>query len=181
MLEQTCQLTFPLQAEIYEREGDDQQAYFLFFRHAHLVLTHLVTHPDARKLLARASLAEAQGEVQKNLERLDVLRPRINNKYEEYVRHKREAEARRAVVQAERNPYDGQVYDALVPYSGQHLEASQNSELAISMAQREISRRAAARSVREDDDDLSRQIQQVAAHAERQRRAAGVEQPVASR
>src|SRR6202034_2294573 len=99
----------------------------------------------------------------------------------EYVRHKREAEARRAVAQAEQSPYDDQLYDALVPYSGQHLEASQNSELAISMAQKEISRRAAARSVREDDDDLSRQIQQVAAHAERQRRAAGVEQPVASR
>ena len=82
MLGRTCQLTFLLQAEIYEREGDDQQAYFLFFRHAHLVLTHLVVHPDARKPLARASLAEAQGEVQKNLERLDALKPRINNKYE---------------------------------------------------------------------------------------------------
>ena len=182
MLGRTCQLTFLLQAEIYEREGDDQQAYFLFFRHAHLVLTHLVVHPNARKPLARASLAEAQGEVQKNLERLDALKPRINNKYEEYVRHTREAEARRAVVQAERrNSYDNQPYDALVPYSGQHLEASQNSELAISMAQKEISRRAAARSVREDDGDLSRQIQQVAAHAERQRRAAGLEEPVASR
>jgi STAM-binding protein len=182
VLGRTCQLTFLLQAEIYEQEGDDQQAYFLFFRHAHLVLTHLVAHPDARKPLARTSLAEAQGEVQKNLERLEsILRPRINNKYEEYVKHKREAEARRAVAQAEQGPYDDQLYDALVPYSGQHLEASQNSELAISMAQKEISRRAAARSVREDDDDLSRQIQQVAAHAERQRRAAGVEQPVASR
>ena len=178
----TCRLTFASQAEIYEREGDDQQAYFLFFRHAHLILTHLVVHPDARNPLARASLAEAQGEVKKNLERLDVLRPRINDKFEEYVRHQREAEARRAVVQSERKgSYGQQPHDALLPYSGQHLEASQNSELAIRIAQEEISRRAATRSRREEDDDLTRQIQQVAAQAEKQRRAPGSEPPFVAR
>jgi STAM-binding protein len=120
--------------------------------------------------------------VKKNLERLDVLRPRINNKYEEYVKHKLEGEARRAVVQADgRYSYRHQSQDTLVPYSGQHLEASQNSELAIRIAQKEISRRAATRSVRDDDDDLSRQIQQVAAHAEMQRLTAGVGQPITSR
>jgi STAM-binding protein len=128
------------------------------------------------------SLAEAQGEVKKNLERLDVLRPKINDNYEEYVKHKREAEATRAVVQAERRgPYGYQLQDALIPYSGQHLEASQNSELAIRIAQKEISRRAATRLVRDDDEDLTQRIQQVAAQAERQRLAAGVGQPVASR
>src|SRR5436305_11287309 len=153
MLEQTCQLTFPLQAEIYEREGDDQQAYFLFFRHAHLVLTHLVVHPDARKPLARASLAEAQGEVKKNLERLDILRPRINNKYDEHVKRRREAEARRALPEAERRElYAPQTYDVSGLYAGQHLEASQNSELAIQIAQQELSRRAASRSLRDDDE-----------------------------
>jgi STAM-binding protein len=177
-----CQLTLVLQADIYEREGDDQQAYFLLFRHAHLVLTHLVVHPDARKPLARASLAEAQGEVKKNLERLDVLRPRINNKYEEYLKHRREAETRRAVIQAERgDAYGHQPHDALIPYSGQHLEASQNSELAIRIAQEEISRRAASRIVRDDDDDLTQRIQQVAAQAEMQRLSAGLAEPVANR
>jgi STAM-binding protein len=175
-------LTLALQADIYEREGDDQQAYFLFFRHAHLVLTHLVVHPDARKPLARASLAEAQGEVKKNLERLDILRPRINNKYDEYVKHKREAEARRAVVQAERREsYAPPPYDVLEHYSGQHLEASQNSELAIQIAQKEISRRAASRSVRDDDEDLSQRIQRVAAQAERHRLTVGVGTSAVSR
>ena len=178
----SCLLTLRSQAEIYDREGDDQQAYFLFFRHAHLILTHLVVHPDARKPLARASLAEAQGEVKKNLERLDVLRPRINDKFDEYVRYMREAEARRAVVQVERRgSYEHQSHEALLPYSGQHLEASQNSELAIEIAQKEISRRAATRSRRDDDDDLAREIQQVAAQAERQRRVIGPEHSVAIR
>lgn len=181
-LRQTYLLTLALQADIYQREGDDQQAYFLFFRHAHLVLTHLVVHPDARKPLARASLAEAQGEVKKNLERLDILRPRINNKYEEYVKYKRDAETRRAAVQAERREsYSPQPYDVLGPYSGQHLEASQNSELAIQIAQKEISRRAASRSVRDDDEDLNQRIQRVATQAERQRLTVGVGKSAVSR
>lgn len=122
--------------------------------------------------------------MKKNLERLDVLRPRINRRYEEYVKHKQEAEARRALAQTQRrDPYEHYADDGLMFYSGQHLEASQNSDLAIRIAQKEISRRAAGRSVRDgdDDDDLSRQIQQVAARAESSRGAMGVEQSVASR
>lgn len=75
-----------------------------------------------------------------------------------------------------------QPYEALIPYSGQHLEASHNSELAITIAQKEISRRAATRLVRDDDEeDLSHRIQRVAADAERQRLSAGGAQLAASK
>ena len=119
----------------------------------------------------KAAFAEAQRDVNTNLKKLDNLKPRIKKRYEQYVQHKRETEARRSSLQEEyRNLESAQ---SLVPYSGQHIEASQNRDLAIKLAQKEISRRAAARA--EDDNDLSRQLQELAARVEPQHGAATVD------
>ncbi len=122
----------------------------------------------------KAAFAEAQRDVNINLKKLDILKPRIKKKYEQYLQRKRETEARRASLQEEyRSLETAQSKEALIPYSGQHIEASQNRDLAIKLAQKEISRRAAARSeAAEDDNDLSRQLQEVAASVEPQSRHA---------
>ena len=75
-----------LQAQIYEREGHDEQAYLLLFRHAQLVLVHLSKHPDAQKdEKDRQALVKAEKQVEKNLTKLEVLKPRINKRYERYT------------------------------------------------------------------------------------------------
>lgn len=149
----------------------------------------------------KAAFAEAQRNVNSNLKKLDILKPRIKKKYELYVQRRRESEARRATLQGElRNWETIQSRDTPIPYSGQHLEASQNKDLAIKLAHTEISRRAAVRSAGadqdrlqegesqkkssksqsnllkaadEDDDHLSRQLQEVAARVEPQRGITG--------
>ncbi|OAX85006.1 hypothetical protein ACJ72_00631 [Emergomyces africanus] len=135
------------EASIYEREGNDQQAYLLLFRHAQLVLSHIATHPDARQEDNRKAVAAAKREVQANLNKLELLKPRINKRYERYSQLLRSREARKAVPPSGN---DG-VTTANVPVDpalagvAEPLEAAENKELAVKLAQREFSRRATAR------------------------------------
>lgn len=154
------------QAEIYEREGHDEKAYLLLFRHAQLVLVHLVHHPDAKDESNRKPLLQAEREVKVTLQKLEVLKPRINRRYERYMQSMYE---RKPVSSSQRNDSltaQGQrpADHALVGVA-QPLEAGENRELAVKLAQREIGRRASVR--RAMDAGTSREE----AHT---RRAAGV-------
>ncbi|EQL38530.1 hypothetical protein RJZ56_004787 [Blastomyces dermatitidis] len=142
------------EASIYEREGNDQQAYLLLFRHAQLVLSHIATHPDARQEDNRKAVAAAKREVQRNLSKLEELKPRINKRYERYVQLIRSREARRTapllgndVITTATTPIDPALAGVAEP-----LEAAQNRELAVKLAQREFSRRATARTATQPED-----------------------------
>jgi STAM-binding protein len=158
-----------MQAQIYEEEGDHEQAYFLLFRHAHLVLTNLAAHPGIRDKEIKPLFAQAQREVNVNLKRLDQLRPRIKERYERYNNLVKEREARNRAAQVAGRP---QSPDRTAPPPVRHLQAHENRDLAVQLHQREISRRAGSRRAREeeDDNDLSRQLQNIRAQVEPSRR-----------
>ncbi|EEH38642.1 hypothetical protein PAAG_08369 [Paracoccidioides lutzii Pb01] len=157
------------EASIYEREGNDQQAYLLLFRHAQLVLSHIATHPDARLEDNRKAIAAAKREVQKNLTKLELLKPRINKRYEQYTQLSRNREAKRTPPL----PENGNLITANAPADPalagvpEPLDAAKNREFAVKLAQREFSRRATARAVSEpcdtyeQTDDLSQRLQDV--------------------
>ncbi|KAL2001527.1 hypothetical protein VTN02DRAFT_1643 [Thermoascus thermophilus] len=173
------------EARIYEREGRDEQVYLLLFRHAQLVLAHLVNHPEAKEEKNHRALRLAEKEVQANLAKLEALKPRINKRYERYMRLMREREARRPVSSDRRDdvpPFQRRLApDPALAGVAEPLEPGENRELAVRLAQREFSRRATARkatrqagtSQQEGDweeaskdsegpsDDLCRRIQQV--------------------
>jgi STAM-binding protein len=137
------------EAEIYEREGHDEKAYLLLFRHAQLVLVHLVNHPDAKDEPNRKPLLQAEREVKVTLQKLEVLKPRINRQYDQYMQLMYERGSWELVSSSQRNdsltaqghrPAD----HALVGVA-QPLEAGENRELAVKLARKEISRRASAR------------------------------------
>ncbi|KAJ5555150.1 hypothetical protein N7535_007593 [Penicillium sp. DV-2018c] len=138
------------EAVIYEREGRDEQAYLILFRHAQLVLVHLSKHPDAKKNDDdRTALVAAEKQVEKNLSKLENLRPRINKRYERYTQLMREREARKQPSQAKaiagpREP----VPDPALAGVAEPLEAAENRDLAVQLAQAELSRRATVRSSR---------------------------------
>lgn len=187
-----------LKAEIYESEGDDDQTYLLLFRHAHLVLTNLAVHPDAPN---SELLREAKRDVEHNLKKLDKLNPRIKRRYERYQEVLSEREARRlALLEAQKSEVEGDALTfqgALEPDDVHHLEAGENKELAVELAQTEMTRRARERKstrqagISEDEersrragkvleagdndgpDDLSRCVQEVTARFERPGRATG--------
>ncbi|KAJ5372542.1 hypothetical protein N7517_004548 [Penicillium concentricum] len=136
------------EAHIYEREGHDEQAYLILFRHAQLILVHLSKHPDTKKNEDdRKALVAAEKEVEKNLSKLEILRPRINKRYERYTQLMRERESRkqpsRAKIVAE--PRE-QVPDPALSGVAEPLEAGANRDLAVQLAQSELNRRATVRS-----------------------------------
>ncbi|PYI02092.1 hypothetical protein BO78DRAFT_230359 [Aspergillus sclerotiicarbonarius CBS 121057] len=182
--------TLMREARIYEREKHEEQAYLLLFRHAQLVLVNLARHPDAKDEKNRKSLVEAENEVKRNLEVMEVLKPRINKRYERYTQLMRERQAH-APAPTTTPPNQRQPQDPALAGVVEPLEAGENRDLAVQLARTEISRRATVRkairqagispeeeqarraagvwgdwdhALRKDgsgDDDLSRRIQNV--------------------
>ena len=148
-----------LQADIYEHEGNDQQTYLLLFRHAQLVLRNLSTHPDAKQGKDRAAFAQANKDVEHSLLKLEVLKPRINKRYERYEQLLRDRDARRASASAressrpreqqapsyQQTTYQRPISDPAVVSDTEALAAEDNRDLAVQLAHKEIRRRATAR------------------------------------
>ncbi|KAJ5797684.1 uncharacterized protein N7503_006980 [Penicillium pulvis] len=145
--------TLMREAQIYEREGHDEQAYLLLFRHAQLVLVNLSKHPDAAKdEKDRKALVAAEKEVQKNLAKLEVLKPRINKRYERYMQLMRERDSRKLSLEFNMAPEQGErPVDPALSGVAKPLEAGENQDLAVRLAQSELSRRATVRRTEDDN------------------------------
>ncbi|KAJ5816456.1 hypothetical protein N7447_008689 [Penicillium robsamsonii] len=134
------------EAHIYEREGHDEQAYLILFRHAQLILVHLSKHPDIKKSEEdRKALVAAEKEVEKNLSKLEILRPRINKRYERYTQLMQERESRKQPSRAKIVEPREQVPDPALSGVAEPLEAGANRDLAVQLAQSELNRRATVR------------------------------------
>ncbi|KAF2459525.1 hypothetical protein BDY21DRAFT_338455 [Lineolata rhizophorae] len=176
------------EAHIYEREGNDQETYLLLFRHAVLVLEKLGVHPEARRPEYKSLLNNARLEVQRNLAKLEALKPRIDarvRRYNEAVarrnaqreRWERERQQRGDRSVDERLPRDmgdmslrsrsGSLDENGVygPKTALEAQSAQNRELAVRIAHSEIRRR----------DHARRKVRQagVSEEEEQQRRVAG--------
>ncbi|KAF8465964.1 hypothetical protein BDZ91DRAFT_658552 [Kalaharituber pfeilii] len=129
------------EADIYEREGNEQQAYMLLLRHAELVLKYLPDHPDA-KLAEYARHMRALKTVTDDIRRLERLKPRIFAQYVAYEEAQKEREARRAALDANRTS----------TRSGSSSPAAETQKLdaqfAVQVARKEFARREAERLAR---------------------------------
>ena len=124
------------------------------------MIRNLSTHPDAKQGKNRLALVQANKDVEHNLLKLEVLKPRINKRYERYEQLLRDRDARRASASArdasrtreqkassfqqsiiDRRP----VSDPAVASDTETLAAGDNRDLAVQLAQKEIRRRATAR------------------------------------
>ena len=148
-----------MQADIYEREGDDQKAYELLFRKADLVLGKLPHHPQAHE--QETALRDARRTVLVNLERLETLKPRINKRYARYEealskRQERQRElSKRHTTQMDGIGVSEEMRRMSLSRKGssswfddnsqQSLDAGTNRDLAVRIAKKEIQRRDVAR------------------------------------
>ena len=89
-------LTVGCRAGTYLEEGDDEMTYFLLFRHAHLVLSNITAHPEARHPAFRAAIEKNKTEVNKNFKVLEALKGKLNERYERYQSIIKDREARQA-------------------------------------------------------------------------------------
>lgn len=141
-------LTLSRQARVYEREGHDEQAYLLLFRHAQLILVNLAKHTESKDEDNRKALVEAEKEVKKGIEKMETLRPRINKRFELFSRLGRH---HRHSQQPHRASRDGTSVPGRMPADpaltgvAEPLEAGENRDLAVRLARDEIGRRATAR------------------------------------
>ncbi|KAB8260244.1 hypothetical protein BDV32DRAFT_49683 [Aspergillus pseudonomiae] len=155
------------EAGIYEREGDDEQAYCLLFRHAQLVLENLAKHSEAKNEQNRKALMEANKDVNRNLKKLEILRPRINKRYKRYTELMNDRQARSPSLGTNQTgPNQQQPQHPALVGVATPLEAGENRDLAVKLARTEINRRATAR----------RTVRQagIAPKEEQRRRPAGI-------
>ena len=141
------------------------------------MLGSLPQHPDARLAANRIALAQAEKDVNCNLAKLEILKPRINKRYERFEQLIKDREARKASESREasiasvngNSQYDGghrrAPSDSTVSGT-ESLAAGDNKELAVRLAHNEIKRRATARKA-------TRQAG-VPEEVEQERRGAGV-------
>lgn len=129
------------------REGNDEMTYFLLFRHAHLALANLASHPEYKK--HNPEIKALEKEVSQNLRTLEVLKPRIERKFEEYVKVAEARQARRDSEAARRNAPYGISYgfetQTSAPGVPEQLRGQEHAEIAAKLADQEFSRRSIVR------------------------------------
>ncbi|KAL8991336.1 MAG: hypothetical protein Q9177_000209 [Variospora cf. flavescens] len=167
------------EAEIYESEGNEQQAYLLLFRHARLILDKLPAHPEAHLLENESTLQQLRKDVLRNFSKLETLKPRIKKRHERYkglLEEKAQSKAastqsllvspRGSVDGANRRGHSRLSSDPALNNGSEALAAGDNRDLAVQLAHREIQRRATARK--------ATRLAGISQEHERKRRTAGL-------
>lgn len=127
--------------------------YLLLFRHATLVLRHLSMHPDALQPAHRLALLQAKKDVQSSLAKLEVLKPRLNKRYERYEQHLKDSDTRLNPTfttvdddHAYQTTSDDRPWlplpNPVVSSSSENATSKDDYNIAITFAQNEIRRRA---------------------------------------
>ncbi|KAF6825954.1 endosome-associated ubiquitin isopeptidase [Colletotrichum plurivorum] len=134
--------TFALQ------DRDIRKAYQMLWRHSILVLQHLKTHPDAKlpenKALTKPLFNRQQQEV---FGLLEALKPQIDKDYKEWeLMNASKKKAEEDEPPKRPSSYDEfAARDPTLSGNAKILDAADNQELAVSLAQRDFKRRDAAR------------------------------------
>lgn len=112
-----------------------------------------MSHPDARQASYREGLAEAKRQVQVSLGKLEILKPRVNKRYERHIQLLRDRGDRDAIGDASEG---GQIQlaavnDPAIAGSARPLAAGENRDFAVRLAQSEFRKRASARVSRSNE------------------------------
>ncbi|KAK9469399.1 hypothetical protein V1512DRAFT_256159 [Lipomyces arxii] len=91
------------QAHVYDDEKAYSDAYVLYLRYAQLVLESLHTHPEARRPHERTHLLKLDKELNKVLERLQQLKPILEQQLEEFQQHELQTQIRRDQLASQRS------------------------------------------------------------------------------
>jgi STAM-binding protein len=102
-------------------------------------------------------LVAAEKVVETNLRKLEALKPRINKRYDRYTQVMRDRQSRKLSTEVSftTEPRD-RVIDPALTGVAKPLEAGENRDLAVRLAQSEFTRRATVRRTQEQGDDDSR-------------------------
>jgi STAM-binding protein len=138
-------------------------------RQSHLILDHLSKHPDAKTKEGKAALTstlKALPDVVVNLEQLKPIIEREYNEWRAQDDEKKEQRANRAAASRKRTAYEQRASrDPALSSKAKVLDAGENLDLAVDLAQNEFKRRDANRK--------ASRLAGVSAEEEQSRRTAG--------
>ncbi|KAK6349952.1 hypothetical protein TWF696_006208 [Orbilia brochopaga] len=76
------------EADVYYKEGNEEQAFLLYMRHMNLIVTHLPSHPQARDPRYEKLLVDMNTKFPAIAGRMEKLKTAINSRYEAYQRER---------------------------------------------------------------------------------------------
>jgi STAM-binding protein len=143
------------EAAICEQDGNLQMAYLYLYRHAELIIGKIPTHPDAKDPKFKADLNLARNTVNKNLVKLEQWKPRIVQQHQRYAKamERRNAEKQRIYdehrdgeqldlgTSSRRSPIGVSLDEEAYHDLAEALDARENRQLAVDLAQNELRRR----------------------------------------
>lgn len=139
-----------------EQDGDLEKAYLYLYRHADLIISKIPTHPEAKDPKFKPELNQARKTVNKNLVKLEQWKPKISQQHQRYVKAMERRQAEKQRVHDDRRDFERQQMSnnasrrpSLAPsadgeddhHLGETLDASENRQLAVDLAQHELRRR----------------------------------------
>jgi STAM-binding protein len=128
------------------KDGNYGQAYRLLYRFAILVLNHIPKHPEYKNNAQnRKEVAVVSKRVARVLEDLGVLKPMINNAYEEWSRMRPADETQKLVSSTPSTYKDFAARDPALTGNVKILDATKHQDLAVDLAKYELTRRDTAR------------------------------------
>ncbi|RKF59852.1 hypothetical protein OnM2_056013 [Erysiphe neolycopersici] len=138
------------EALIYQQERNDQQAYLLFMRYAALVAERFPLHPSFKDPEYKLVLNSIKKNLPTVLDSMEVLKPRINSRYNAWHQSEHLADivsqklnnVRRTTTDIKLSPSDPAIAGNIST-----LAAAENRELAVKIAQEEINRRSKVRRI----------------------------------
>ncbi|KAI0179644.1 hypothetical protein GGR52DRAFT_527848 [Hypoxylon sp. FL1284] len=143
--------TLSQEGQSYLHDGNWGQAYLLYMRYLTLVMDYLPSHPEAKTPEGKKTLASMNSSLPHIATHLENIKPLIQKEYDEWLVIAKTKE-RRQKKQAELakfkkpTPYEERAStDPALSSSSRLLDAGDNQDLAVQLAQREIRRRDATR------------------------------------
>lgn len=145
--------TLQQQADMYLRDGNFPQAYLLYLRYSTLVIDLLKTHPEYKTPEAKRALQNKFLTIDVVFNHLERIKPILEREYEDWYESQaaRKAELgnghRESVEQSIGPPtyHQHASKDPALSSASRLLDAGENQDLAVELAQKEIQRRDAGR------------------------------------
>jgi STAM-binding protein len=128
-------------------DGDYGRAYMMLYRHSVLVLKCLQTHPQFKDPESRKAFRPLSKRIDRVIADLEEIKPIIDNMYTEWERMAPIAskEAKQAEPKTPTSYGDFAARDPSLSGNATVLDASENQELAVELAQKELARRDTVR------------------------------------
>ncbi|KAI5920098.1 hypothetical protein F4810DRAFT_684088 [Camillea tinctor] len=160
------------EGEIYLREGNFPKAYLLYLRYSILVLELLSTHPESKTPEGKKAIKSKMMTMDVVFTNLEKIKPIVERDYETWKASEARRQERLNQQQTQRErPEAPSAYeryaskDPALSSAARLLDAGENQELAVDLAQKEIRRR--------DADRRATRMAGVSPQEEQHRRIAG--------